>query len=310
MFESKSWVFLFLISAIIGIGYAAHYFSSVDSANAALLETKSKIADMNELLFQRKKSWADLEKLSLQSREVVEKNNILLKAKEILDKRYRTVEGDLNYAVDSSKTAIEKARNSAPGTELGDITLANGKVLRAAKVRKVEESGISMIHSDGIGMISLELLPVDLKERYDLGPDALIPLLQTAQTEFLAKKPTIANATVKPRSSTHMSSAPAAEEPAKTSVDDAKVKAIKLKMAELDSRMETYKRTAEQYREQAAKHEGLAQAAKSRGAPSTRHTTDASTILAQASQMERQADTMREERKKLEVELEYASKPK
>ncbi|MDZ4405197.1 hypothetical protein [Prosthecobacter sp.] len=306
--ESKAWVFIFIISMLIGLGYTAHYFTSVDSANSALLESKSKLADMNEILVQRKSSWEDVEKISVKNREAMEKNTVLLKAKDILDKRYRTIDGDLKYTVESMKTAVEKLRNSAPGTELGDITLANGKVLRAAKIRKVEESGISLIHADGIGMVMQELLPADLKEKFDLGPDALVPILQAAQTEFLTK-PTIADAKVKPRASASMSSARVVEEPVKTSVDDAKVKAIKLKMAELDSRMETYKRTAEQYREQAAKHEGLAQAAKSRGAPSTRHTTDASTILAQASQMERQADTMREERKKLEVELEYASKP-
>ncbi len=311
MFESKSWVFLFLISAIIGIGYASHYFSSVDSANAALLDTTAKLGDMNEILVQRNKSWADLEQLRLQPqpREAMEKNTVLLKAKDILDQRYRMVESELNYCVNSSKAVIEKTRSSAPSTELGDITLADGKVLRAAKARKVEESGISMIHSDGIGTIALELLPADLKEKYDLGPDALVPQLLVAQTELIAKR-TIAEAKVKPRASTRMSSASVVEEPAKTSVDDAKVKAIKLKMAELDARLETYQRSVSQYREQASKHEGLASAAKSRGVPSTRHMMDANEVNAQASQIEREADAIRGERKKLVVELEYANRGK
>ncbi|MFN0080730.1 MAG: hypothetical protein ACKVY0_30035 [Prosthecobacter sp.] len=307
--ESKAWVFIFIISLLIGIGYSAHYFSSVDLANAALLESKSKLAGMHEVLFLRRKVWTDIEKAGQKMRDAMGKNEELLKAKDILDKRYRTVDGDLKYVVTSMKTSVEKMRNDASGSELGDITLANGKVLRGAKVRKVEESGISLIHSDGIGTVTLELLPADLKEKYDLGPEALAPMLIAAQTSFLAK-PSANDANTKPKATATASSAPIVEAPAKPSMDDTKVKAIKLRMAELDSRIVTYTKSVEQYRASAQNHQALAASAKERGQPSTRHTENANEELSKASQLERQAASMIEERKKLDVELEYASKPK
>lgn len=309
--ESKAWVFIFIISLLIGLGYTAHYFSSVDSANAALLESKSKLADMNQVLFQRKSDWEAVEKVSSKNREAMEKNTILLKAKDILDKRYRTIEGDLKYTVETMKTSVEKLRNTAPGTELGDITLTNGKVLRGAKVRKVEESGISMIHSDGIGLVSLDLLPADLKEKYDLGPDALVPVLINAQTSFLKKFEPF-NLKTRPinKASSSTPTRLAAESPNAPTVDDEQIKKIKMRMAELDSRIDAAEKTAAQYQDTASKHQELAASAKSRGQPSTRHTLDANAASAQAAQLSQQSALMREERKKLDVELEYANKPK
>ncbi len=307
--ESKAWFFILIISVLIGLGYSAHYFSSVDLANAALLESKTKLAGVHELLHLRKKIWTDMESANFKVREAMGKNEVLLKAKDILDKRYRTVDSDLKYVVTSMKASVDKARNDAPGSELGDITLANGKVLRGAKVRKVEESGISLIHSDGIGTVTLDLLPTELKEKYDLGSEALVPKLIEAQTNFLAN-PTANDTNTKPKTAAAPASVPIVEEPAKPSMDDAKVKAIKLRMAELDSRIVTYTKSVEQYRASAQNHQALATSAKERGQPSTRHTENANGDLSKAFQLERQTSAMQEERKKLDVELEYANKPK
>lgn len=185
--ESKAWVLVFVVGVLIAIGYGTHYITSVDSANAALIESKDKLADLSEILVQRKKSWAGLEKINALIRQDVEKNEVLTKAKEVLDKRYRSVDSDLKYTVESFTTTVEKICNNAPGTDLGDITLANGKMLRGAKVRKIDETGISMIHADGIGNVTTDLLTAELKEKYDLGTDALLPILQDLKTAFLAK---------------------------------------------------------------------------------------------------------------------------
>ncbi|MFO1483187.1 MAG: hypothetical protein U1F71_07440 [Verrucomicrobiaceae bacterium] len=310
--ESKAWVFIFIIGMLIAIGYGAHYLSSVDSANAALIESKAKLADLNEIITQRRKTWADLEKTNVLIRQDIEKNDVLTKAREVLDKRYRAVESDLRYNVESMKSAVEKLRNNAPGTDLGDITLTNGKMIRAAKVRKVDESGISMIHADGIGTVSVDLLPADLKEKYDLGPDALVPTLISFQEAFLAKPEEGSAATSKAKvSATASASKPApAAATGSSTVDEVKVKKIKLRIAELEARIESYAKPVTQYREAAEQHKSLAEQAKSRGSPSARHTADANAALAQAAQIEQQIASMKEELKKLEVELEYAQNPR
>jgi hypothetical protein len=185
--ESKFWVILILVGILGSLGYGAHYLASVDEANLALQESKSKLVSVQDQLAFRKKEWAGREQSVAKIQVETDKTATLLKAQDILETRYRKVESDLKYLLESMKTSVAQARESAVGSELGEITLASGKVLRGVKMRKVEGAGISMIHADGIGTIAVEQLPENLKEKYDLGPNALISVIQQAQTSFLTK---------------------------------------------------------------------------------------------------------------------------
>lgn len=306
--ESKAWIFLLLVGVLIGLGYTTHYLTEVDNANAALLDAKKSLADSKEALALRKDLWDKVDKAGAKYRETVEQNTVLLKARDVLEKRYRTVDSDLKYAAESMSASVDKMRNNAPGSELGDITLSNGKVLRTAKIRKVEESGISMIHSDGIGVVPVELLPADLKEKYDFGSDALAPALAAAQKDFLAKienEKTAMRTNLNPEVSSGTSPDVS---PASSKVDFEKIKKIKLRMAEIDSRLEAAEKIVAQHRNNANNHRQLASDAKSRGQPSTLHTMNATAALAQANQVDRLVADLRAERKKLDVELEFASK--
>lgn len=185
--ESKIWVLIVIFAALIGIGYGSFYLTTVDETNLMLQESKSKLASTHESLSYKKKMWADVDVQMIKNRELVEQNSVLVKAKEVLDTRYRKVVSELNYAADSMKSAVDKTRGNAPGTELGDITLTNGKQLRGAKIRKLDSSGLSLIHADGIGLVTVDLLPAEVVERFDLGPGALLPQLLQAQAVFLGK---------------------------------------------------------------------------------------------------------------------------
>ncbi|HEY1051144.1 MAG TPA: hypothetical protein VGE39_15345, partial [Prosthecobacter sp.] len=158
---------------VIGVGYAAHYLTSVDNANSAKLEQAARLESVKEMLTLRKQNWEKMEGLVQKNRELAAHHEVLLKAKEVLDTRYRKIESEVKYAAESIKNAVDKARSNAPGTELGEITLTNGKVLRNAKVRAVDLDAISFIHADGIGSINLDLLPDVIKERYDLGGNSI-----------------------------------------------------------------------------------------------------------------------------------------
>lgn len=304
--ESKIWILLCLVGIFAAFGYGAHYLSSVDEANFALQESKSKLTDMHEMLLMRQNSWAENEQILNKIQNETDKNATLLKAKDIIELRYRKAESDLKYALESMKTSVERTRSNAPGTEMEEITLANGKTLRAVKLRKVEEQGISLIHTDGIGTIPLDLLPDNLKEQYDLGPNALIPMIEEAQTALL-QKPEKDEVNKQPVStSPAYTYTPASTPTPRNPVDDSKTKKIKLRMAELDSRITTYGKVLEKHQLSAANHQSLASNAQGRGQPSTRHTENANASLVQASAVERELATLREERGKLAIELEYA----
>lgn len=303
--ESKAWLFIFIIGVLIAGGYGAHYLSSVDSANAVLIESKSKLAGVQEMMGQRKKMWDTTSELLAQAREVAEHGSVLAKAKELLDKRYRIVDSDLKYAVDSMRSSVERIRESAPGAEVGDVNLVNGKVLLAAKIRKVEESNISFIHSSGIGTVTVDLLPNEILEKYDLGSNALLPQIEAAQARFLgtAESTNVAVAPAAAATSAAKTSSPTST-PAGPNVDQQK--AIKLKIATLESRIETQTTSVARIRETASQHQMLATQAKTQGKPSTRYTADANSTLVQAQQMDTHLAAMREELKKLRVELEFA----
>jgi hypothetical protein len=51
-----------------------------------------------------------------------------------------------------------------------DIRLANGKVLKNAKVTKVEPDGLKIVHEDGVGKVPAELLPDELRAKYSFDP--------------------------------------------------------------------------------------------------------------------------------------------
>lgn len=308
--ESKAWVFIFIVGVLIAIGYGTHYMTSVDSANAALIESKDKLADLSEILVQRKKSWAGLEKINALIRQDVEKNEVLTKAKEVLDKRYRSVDSDLKYTVESFTTTVEKMRNNAPGTDLGDITLANGKMLRVAKVRKIDETGISMIHADGIGNVTTDLLPAELKEKYDLGTEALLPILQDLKTAFLAKPESGGDTTMtKAKVSASLpTSKPAEPSSSPPTTNTAKVKEIKLKIAALDSQIQSARTSANSLEQQAADNYTNGDIAKSKGTPSSKYWNAAQQARQRAQIYSDQANALEAEKKKLQVELEFEEK--
>ncbi|MHB1081690.1 MAG: hypothetical protein ACYC67_20035 [Prosthecobacter sp.] len=308
--ESKIWVTLLLVSLIISFSYYIHYQDTIDDANLALQQSQSKLASMKDLLSVKKKSWNEKERVVNKIKAETDKNTTLLKTQETLDQRYHQADNDFKYALQSMKEAVERTRNNAPGTELGEIKLANGKTLLNVKIRKVEESGISFIHADGVGTIPSDQVPENLKEQYDLGPNALVSMILTAQSALLQEPGTegIDNPSIP--SLEIPASSPSVSPIAKITIDDSKIKNIRYRMAELDSRIATYPGLVAQYRAAAKSHQALAESAKRRGVPSTRHTENANKNLSQAALLENQKASLLEERGKLAVELEYAMRGK
>lgn len=189
--ESKSWPFIAMLGTLVGLGYTAYYLSSVDTANAMLQETKSKLAEMHEAIRLRKNSWEKTENVRFKMLQSLEQNKALLQAKDILDKRFHELQGNVQFAVESMQTAVNKMRDSATGTDLGDFTLLSGKVLRGTKIRKVEERGVSLLHADGIGTFTPDQLPADFTEKFDLGPNSLLPQLEQLAADLnLSTTPT------------------------------------------------------------------------------------------------------------------------
>lgn len=310
MFENSRWFFIAVAAAIVGIGYAASYLSSVDSANAMYEEAKTKLASLEEIATQRQKAVLELQNSATQIREQQEKGAVLLKAKEVLDARVRKIEGDFRDMTATIKVAVERARNEAPGKEVGDLTLANGKTLRSVKFRKLDESGASLSHADGIGSVPLDQLPAEMLEKYDYISTPLLAALTDGEKAFAEsgnpaskddkKKPAV---TTVARSTPSITSPPA-EEP---KVDEAKLKALRLKIASVESSIATAQSTAASYQQQASDQYTNGDIAKARGTPATRYWAAAQQAAQQAQVYKAQVESLKAEKRKLEIELEFAS---
>ncbi|MFC5454643.1 hypothetical protein [Prosthecobacter fluviatilis] len=304
--ESKIWVSLSLLTLLVVFCFTGQYLSSVDTANVALSDSKSRLALIQDQLTKRKKFWAEKEQFVQKLKAETEKNATLLGLRDTLDQRFDKADSDLKQTLDSMREWVDRTRKNAPGTDLGEVKLASGKVLRGVKIRKVEDSGISFIHDDGVGSIPADQAPETLKEQYDLGPNALVPMIEKAQAALFQNpgEESIISPSMPAAPPPFVSSSPAPK--ASIKIDEAKIKRIKLRMAELDAAITSYTNLVSQYRKTAASHQELAQNAKYRGTPTTRHTENANKVLAQAAALESQMASMREERSKLAVELDFA----
>jgi hypothetical protein len=178
----KFWLFVLIVGGLGGGYYYNDYTTKLKAAELSVQESATKLSSLSSLIAQKKE-------FLHQNREDTEKNQILLRAKDILDKRLAKINADLTKGADSFKTAVEQARSTASGKELGDITLTSGKLLRGTKIRKVDESGISVMYADGVGSVAAELMPENLQEKYDLGVKALVPKLLAALAAFQAPSP-------------------------------------------------------------------------------------------------------------------------
>lgn len=63
-------------------------------------------------------------------------------------------------------------REKAKGEELGDLVLANGRTLKSAVIREIDDTGIMLAHAAGIGRIAFTDLSPDLQDRFAYDPDA------------------------------------------------------------------------------------------------------------------------------------------
>ncbi len=183
--DSKFWILV--IAAAAGLGYGAYQFkTSEDAAQAALHYNTSKLVELDTTLAQKRKAMEDLEKIGREIREATARNQELATAKTVLLEKQTQIGSEFQKIVDSLASTVEKMRANAVGSEPGDISLTNGKILKGVKIRKVAENGISLLHSDGVGIIAVDLLPENLKEKYDLGPNASLPKLIAAKSTLIA----------------------------------------------------------------------------------------------------------------------------
>lgn len=163
-----------IILTIIGSAYSAfQYYNNVEKAKADVAELKVAIAQAEENNKQHQLSWERLGVVQGKATQVRSTYAGLQKQKEELQSKIKGLEGEFQLLVKTTQAAVDKARTDAAAQSYPEIKLEDGRVLRDAKIRKFEGSQISFIHADGIGPVSSDLLPEQLRQKLALGSNDL-----------------------------------------------------------------------------------------------------------------------------------------
>lgn len=187
MESGKFWSFIFLVCLIAGIFSAVQYFQGVDAANAQVVEARSKLNQTRETLKLRQHEWAQIGALLARSQAAAAKEAPLAARRDALQTRFRRLEGEFKYLVQSMRAAADKVRADSEKMEFPEVKLANGKVLKKARVKKIEPGELSLMHSDGFLAVTFDLLPADVLERFDLGDSGLAAQLEAKERALLNK---------------------------------------------------------------------------------------------------------------------------
>lgn len=176
-----------IILTIVGSAYSGvQYYRNVTKAETDVLAMRSQLAEAQLLNERQKLDWGKIEALQTRAVQAREKKVSLLKEKDDLEKKFRLLEGEFKYLVQSTRDAVEKARTAAVGQVYPELKLADGKVLKSATVRKVDDRQISFMHADGIGSVPLEMLPEELRNKFDMGTRSLASEVATLERNILS----------------------------------------------------------------------------------------------------------------------------
>jgi len=198
MESGKFFVLVILVSLVAGVFSVINHLQGVDAANAQLIEAKSKLAQLRETFNMRQGEWAKIEAVVLKGRETAAKEVPLSQELGDLKVKCRRLEGDFKYLVNSMRSAVQKIRSDAVGTDLAEVRLTNGKVLKSAKIRRMDPLNISFIHSDGFTIVPYDVLPDDIREKFDLGGDGLVEQLAAAEQAIQTAKHSLLASSTRP----------------------------------------------------------------------------------------------------------------
>ncbi|HCN79481.1 MAG TPA: hypothetical protein DIT13_20145, partial [Verrucomicrobiales bacterium] len=174
--DGKILAYIFLLAAVVAATYGVYQTTLIDDAQrelnvlqAQVESTASAMQQMSRTLELRKQEQAREEEQG--------------KKMEHLQKEQETAKTDVEKAETDLKTLIAehgkvraeferdiaRAREETVGMEFFEMELANGSVLKNAKIQRVEEAVLTILHSQGISKIPVNDVHGKLKDRLQIG---------------------------------------------------------------------------------------------------------------------------------------------
>lgn len=194
METAKIWTSLTSLFVVVGIIFCWLYLEQVDRANEKLMGARAVLESTRSSLEAKKQS---LEKRQAQHLESQKAGATLQKAKDDFaaaeamlrdaQAKERDVRREIRQLINEATEIVSSRRSNAGQKEYPSVELVSGKVYQAAKVRKVEDDGVSFIHAGGIGVAKVAELPESILVEFDLGPGSIVAQLRELEARCDSK---------------------------------------------------------------------------------------------------------------------------
>lgn len=314
METTKFWPPIVILALLVGGIFLYRHLDIVDRANADYLEARDSLATMEEAAAHRQKQWEDITKAVEQARAKLAVAKALHeKATEIDNKAVslkHKLESDLNYLVTTFPGLIEKVRSDALGVSLPSVTLADGKMLSNAQIKKIDDNGIAFIHDSGFGTVPMTSLPVDLIEKFDIGPNSITKRAQELKLEAArAPAPSNTSDSITPPNDTRtakneiMTSTTQSVSSRSVNVKaDEKLKALRIKIATMQAQIRAAAANKVNWETVATRAAEMAAEAKLRGTPTSKFRAEEANARTQINLCVQQAAQFESELARLQIE--------
>lgn len=174
-----------LLLTIIGCAlYGIQYYFKYEQARTEARDIKQQLIDFQVLRDSRSKDWTAYDTLKTKATQAAARTEQLEKQKEELEKKFRALEGEFKYMSGAARDAVEKVRTSTANTAIPEIKLTDGRILKDAKIRKIEVGQISFAHSDGIGSVPFNQLPYAILDQLDVGANSFVNEITTTENDI------------------------------------------------------------------------------------------------------------------------------
>ncbi len=178
---------ILLLAAIGGAFYGADCYHKIDQAKSELLQLKPELSQTQEFLSFSRNAWEKYEALKIKADQAAAKTSSLKQQKENGEKKLKAALEEFTVLAAAMNDSVNKVRTNDARLAFPEIKLADGRVLKDAKVRKVEETQVSFMHSAGIGSAPVAQLPPLLLEQLDLGTTSLTTAMDIMAADLIAR---------------------------------------------------------------------------------------------------------------------------
>jgi hypothetical protein len=300
----KVWAPLVLLSVLVGGIFLYRHLELVDAANVGYMTARESLRIAEDSLKAQTTRWESI------STAVGEANAKLKVATDKAEKAAATLAEaqnaerkhleDLDYMTGAFLGLVEKARAKAIGTTLPTVVLQDGKQLTNAQIKRVDDKGVSFFHSEGSGFVEADNLPADLQSKLDLGSGSIERKAASLKSGLMDAGKT--GGSMPPAVSSSSTTAPTT--PAKPSVNEEKLKRLRLQIVDIEAKTAASARNRDLWLTAAEKYSIQASDAAFRGVPTSKHRADEAAARNQAALLNQQIGVLEAEAARLRVEEE------